>query len=163
MSATLFNTNSHEKSRGFVYRWTYKPTGEYYIGIHKGTIGDGYIGSGRRFKAKYALTDPNDWNREILLQGHYLEECALLEAELVNDDTLSDPLCLNLIVGGKIGYRPQRNFSSKKKCYRTKPQQVTVYGQVYSTRMKAIKDLHISFEELDSILDTAEYNEFNKY
>lgn len=50
MSKKMFNTIKHNESFGFVYKWIYKPTVEYYIGIHKGHIADGYIGSGVRFK-----------------------------------------------------------------------------------------------------------------
>jgi len=43
---------------GFIYKWTNKLDGMKYIGSHKGTIDDGYTGSGKRFenaKKKYGI------------------------------------------------------------------------------------------------------------
>lgn len=160
MSAILFNNTSHEKSRGFVYRWTYIPTGQYYIGIRKGHPADGYLGSGKRFVAKYRLTDPNDWQREIIYDGDY-NKCPSIEEELVTDDTIQDPLCLNLIPGGR-GWMPLRKFSRKNQCYRVRPQEVVVDGNVYNTRLQAIKALNISFAELDTMLEKESYNQYNK-
>ena len=157
MTATLFNTQSHEKSSGFVYRWTYKPTGEYYIGIHKGTTCDGYIGSGKRFKYKWNATSRTDWHRDILHEGDYYKECLLLEEQLVTYDTLEDPLCLNLCKGGGGAVTSQTWAKPKPKAnlvgnYRTKPQQVIVKGMLFESRIAAIKHLNISFAELDDIL-----------
>jgi hypothetical protein len=163
MSATIFTTANNSMSTGFVYKWTYLPTGQYYIGIHNGSPEDGYTGSGKRFCAKWKLTDQKDWHREILFKGHYIYECVPMEAKLVNDDTLQDALCLNLIPGGKTGWKPLKNFSSKKRSYRTKPQRVKVRGQVFQTRMSAIKQLNITFAELDHIIEQQSYNDFNRY
>lgn len=116
MSALVFNTKSDQLStvNGFVYCWTHCPTGQYYIGIHKGLSDDGYIGSGKRFRNKWNSTNEEDWKRTILFEGNYYTECILLEAELVNDETLKDPLCLNLVSGGRTGEK-LREFSRKKK------------------------------------------------
>jgi group I intron endonuclease len=78
---------------GFVYRWTNKINGRWYLGSHGGSLGDGYIGSGKVFRLalqKYGLTN---FNREILYQGEdfYQQETALLQ-EL---DAESDPLSYN--------------------------------------------------------------------
>jgi hypothetical protein len=151
---------------GFVYKWIYKPSGQYYIGIHQGTITDGYIGSGKRFKAKWNTTEEKDWQREILFEGEYYTECVALEEKLVNDKSLSDPLCLNLQTGGRIGER-LRIFSSKTKSYRVKPQEITLDGIKYNSRMQAIKVLNISFEQLDAKLMASgwpcKYNDLNRH
>ena len=155
----LFNTTSHEKSRGFVYRWTHTPTGEYYIGIHKGTPCDGYMGSGKLFRQRFNETYGIDWNREILLEGDYYTDCSALEAELVTNETIEDPLCLNRNLGGSNGPRIKDRINytrsttkTKSRPYRVKPQTVYVRGKVYNTRMDAVRALDISFEELDEML-----------
>jgi len=160
MTATLFNTTSHEKSRGFVYRWTYIPTGQYYIGIHRGTTDDNYIGSGKRFRRKWAVTDPNDWQREILYEGLY-KKCPDIEKDLVSDKTLQDPLCLNLIQGGNNTWQPLLGWS-RKSAARVKPQEVIVKGIKYNTRLQAIKELNISFQELDTLKEQESFNEYNR-
>lgn len=165
MTATLFNTKSHEKSRGFVYRWTYTPTGEYYIGIHKGTICDGYTGSGVRFTKKFNNTPRELWHRDIIVETEY-DECIIVEKQLVTKEVVKDPLCLNMISGGRVSYGPN-GYQSKDRSYRTLPQEVTLDDVTYPTRMRAIKQLGISFEELDARLIeagwTCKYNEYNRY
>ena len=152
---------------GFVYKWIYTLTDEYYIGIHKGTVDDGYIGSGSRFRKKWALTNPDQWKREILFEGDYLE-CGKVEKTLVTKETIKDPLCLNMAVGGISGYKVA-GYLSRPYSYRTKPQEVTVNGKTYPTRIKAIKDLNITFKELDEILINSgwsincKYNQYNRY
>lgn len=167
MTATIFNTKS-QTCQGFVYRWTYTPTGEYYIGIHKGTPEDGYIGSGKLFRQRFNETYGNDWQREILHEGNYYKECVAIEKKIVTKELLQDPLCLNVTTGGRSGYYPS-GYSSRKNNYRTKPQEVTIYGITYQTRLNACKTLKISFAELDQILvETGEilnckYNHYNRY
>lgn len=50
---------------GFVYIWLDKKYSRYYIGSHKGTIDDGYIGSNTYLKNAYT-TRPLDFKRRIL-------------------------------------------------------------------------------------------------
>jgi len=136
---------------GFVYKWTYIPTSHYYIGIHKGHIDDGYIGSGKKFQAKWKLTEAKDWVRDILFKCEY-QDCIDFEGNSVTEETLKDTLCLNLQPGGGKYYEPY-GFTHKDKSYRTKPQQVTINGTTYPTRMMAIKRLKVSFAELDELIE----------
>ena len=77
---------------GFVYRWTDTSNGMYYIGSHKGTPDDGYIGSGTWFMRAYK-SRPESFVREILyigddfveLEGFILQELnARLDKESYN-------------------------------------------------------------------------------
>lgn len=66
---------------GFIYEWTNKLDGMKYIGSHKGTIDDGYTGSGKRFenaKKKYgienferAILEYVEFPTDILLKEQY--------------------------------------------------------------------------------------------
>lgn len=66
---------------GFIYEWTNKLDGMKYIGSHKGTICDGYTGSGKRFenaKKKYGIENFErvileyvDYPTDILLKEQY--------------------------------------------------------------------------------------------
>lgn len=53
---------------GFVYLWENTTNGKLYVGSHKGSIGDKYIGSGVYFKRAYKL-NPNNFKRHILYIG----------------------------------------------------------------------------------------------
>jgi len=90
----------------FVYKWSNNKTGEYYIGVHKGTVDDGYIGSGTIFKQKYNKY-PENFEREILKTFETYEEALQYEKLLVNEDTLLDKLCLNIVLGGGSGWIPE--------------------------------------------------------
>jgi len=52
----------------FVYEWADSSNGKKYIGFHKGSIDDGYIGSGTHFKSAYKLR-PECFTREIIATG----------------------------------------------------------------------------------------------
>jgi hypothetical protein len=150
---------------GFVYKWTYQPTKEYYIGIHKGTTCDGYTGSGIRFTKKFNNTPREQWHRDIIIETEY-DECIKIEKQLVTKEVVRDPLCLNMITGGRAHYGPN-GYQSKGRNYRTQPQEVTLDGVTYPTRMWAIKQLGITFKQLDELLIEAgwpcKYNIYNRW
>ena len=58
---------------GFVYKWTDSSNGMYYIGSHKGTPDDGYIGSGTWFSNAYKAR-PESFVRQILYIGEHFVE-----------------------------------------------------------------------------------------
>ena len=90
----------------FGYQWVRKSTGEFYRGIHTGSVEDNYAGSGAVFKKKYGgqfkttCVDPTDWVRNALFIGTR-EECLVWESLVVTERELSNPKCLNQITGGK--------------------------------------------------------------
>lgn len=136
-------------TEAFVYKWTLEDTGEYYVGIHKGHVDDGYVGSGKLFLEKWNKTNVNQWKREILYSGSY-SECKQKEKTLVSKITLNDLFCLNLVMGGGGGCRPLGSKSGyNKTTARVKPQNIIVRGKEFDTRMQAIKYFNITFEELD--------------
>ena len=78
---------------GFVYEWTNTKNGMKYIGSHKGTIDDGYIGSGVYFLRSYNK-EPNIFVRTIIYTGsnfRQVEEDILMELDVKNN-----PLYYNL-------------------------------------------------------------------
>ena len=75
------------KDIGFVYKWIDSSNDMWYIGSHKGTPDDGYIGSGTRFTNAYSKR-PESFNRQIIYTGpHYreLEEFILEELDATAD------------------------------------------------------------------------------
>lgn len=58
---------------GFVYRWYDASNGKIYVGSHKGSVDDRYLGSGVLFKRAYNLR-PESFFREILYQGEHYKE-----------------------------------------------------------------------------------------
>lgn len=55
-------------SDSFVYCWTDHKTNKLYVGVHKGTLDDGYVCSSRHFMKEYK-TRPSDFTRQIIANG----------------------------------------------------------------------------------------------
>ena len=67
-------------------------------------INDGYLGSGKRIKAEVKKYGKENFVKEILEYLPSREALCEREAEIVNEDVLKDPLCLNLKNGGEGGW-----------------------------------------------------------
>lgn len=85
----------------FGYCW-HRDNGEFYYGIHKGELDDGYTGSGVKFRMKFDNTNRNEWHRTIEFRGDY-DECLDWEADMVTQEMVDQPDSLNLKPGGLRG------------------------------------------------------------
>jgi len=72
----------------FVYKWTNKDNGMYYIGKHKGADNDGYISSGKSFLIEYKK-NPDNFHREILFRG-VDRECLNVEQAMIRYSISTD-------------------------------------------------------------------------
>ena len=89
----------------YVYQ-TQFASGEYYIGVRKLPANktpseDSYLGSGAALKL---LLKNKAAKKQVVAQHLTRHEAYLLESRLVTYETLSDPKCLNLVLGGRGGY-----------------------------------------------------------
>lgn len=95
----------------YLYKITNNITGEYYYGVHStDDLNDSYFGSGSRLKANIKKYGRDNFVKEIL--EFFPDRRRLMNAEeqLVDNDILSDPKCLNVILGGgelkgSLGYK----------------------------------------------------------
>lgn len=72
---------------GFVYKWTNATNGKWYYGSHKGSVNDGYIGSGKVFLKAYNKSKEH-FSREIVYVGddyREIEELILETLDAAND------------------------------------------------------------------------------
>ena len=93
----------------FLYRTTWQPTGEFYCGMHKTErVDDGYLGSGLRLTRKLRKHGRDGFTREILSFHSSFDELKQAEQELITEEMLQNPLCLNLVIGGLGGIGPGR-------------------------------------------------------
>lgn len=83
-----------------VYKTTNLVNGKYYIGSHRGTKGDSYLGSGKLLKAAIKKYGIQNFKREILYEAETAEEMYAKEAELVSIGGDS----YNLMPGGYGGF-----------------------------------------------------------
>lgn len=90
------------------YHYIYKITrtdGKYYIGLHStNKLDDGYFGSGKRLWYSINKYGKEVHTKEIIEFLPDRETLKKREAELVNEECLQDPLCMNLCVGGGHGW-----------------------------------------------------------
>jgi hypothetical protein len=107
-----------------VYKTVNLQKGEYYIGVHiTDDIDDGYLGSGKRLNYAINKHGKESFKREIIAVFDNPIDMFRLEAELVNEETLKDPLCINLKVGGHGGWKmrdPAALYTSEYQASRSK-------------------------------------------
>ena len=84
-------------TEAYVYKWTEKSTGKWYIGSrskHGCHVNDGYVCSSKTVKQKIN-TNPDDWYREILNTGTPQEMVDLETELLVEHDVKNNPMSYN--------------------------------------------------------------------
>jgi hypothetical protein len=101
-------------SLGFVYRWYDKSNGKLYIGSHKGSPDDGYLGGGTLFRRAYKKR-PNDFVREILYEGpnyRELEQFIFDIEDAANNDYYYN--LVNFACGGSQKELPKKEITKKR-------------------------------------------------
>ena len=94
-----------QKKYHFIYRTTNLVNEKFYVGMHStDDLEDGYIGSGKRLGYSIRKHGLENHKFEILEFLPSREELKKREAEVVNEELLADPLCMNLKFGGEGGW-----------------------------------------------------------
>lgn len=88
-----------------IYKVTNKINGKIYIGSHKTeNLNDGYMGSGKYLNRAYSKYGFENFSKEILFVFDTAEEMYAKEAEIVNDEFLTEENTYNLKRGGFGGF-----------------------------------------------------------
>lgn len=94
-----------QKKYHYIYKTTCQVTGKFYVGMHStDDLDDGYLGSGKILGYSLAKHGKENHKKEIL---EFLPDRVALkarEAEIVNEELLADPRCINLKYGGEGGW-----------------------------------------------------------
>lgn len=89
------------------FHYIYKITrfdGKYYIGLHStDNLDDGYFGSGLKITRSIKRYGKDVHIKEIIETCTSREELKRREREIVNEECISDPLCMNIALGGTGG------------------------------------------------------------
>lgn len=89
----------------YIYKITCLKNGRYYIGMHStSNLDDGYMGSGRKIRDSISYYGINFHEKEII---EFLPDRTSLinrEIEIINEDLLNDPMCMNIRLGGENGW-----------------------------------------------------------
>jgi|SRR5579859_1085076 len=98
-----------------LYKTTNILNNRFYVGMHSTkNPKDRYLGSGKRIKYEIQKYGKENFKREILEEFPTRKALEDAEAEVVNEELLSDPLCLNLKNGGEGGGRIWNSNHAKK-------------------------------------------------
>ncbi|CAB4129694.1 grpIintron_endo, group I intron endonuclease [uncultured Caudovirales phage] len=118
---------------GFIYEWTNNLNGMRYVGSHKGTVGDGYTGSGKRFINAVRKYGIENFTRTIL---EYVEEASeILIREQHYLDTLDcakSPSFYNISPtagGGDCGNGPKISRTKREQKLRSKYRGIPISDQ----------------------------------
>ena len=85
-----------------IYKTTNKVNGKYYIGMQN-TDDDSYLGSGLALIRAIKKYGKHSFMKEVLHTCSDKHEAARLEAEIVTEDVVNDPMCYNMKLGGMGG------------------------------------------------------------
>lgn len=111
-----------------VYKTTNQINGKFYIGTHKTKdLNDKYIGSGKYLKHAIEKHGVENFHKEILFVFETSEEMFQKEAEIVNEDFLSENNTYNLKLGGFGGFDFINSSNEIVHKRNTKIHQVRVY------------------------------------
>lgn len=105
----------------YIYKTTCLITSRFYIGMHStSNLNDGYIGSGKRLWN--SINKHGEKNHKVEILEFLSDRDALKkrEREIVNEDLLKDPMCMNLMTGGIGGLA---------ECYKNNPEKLIENGR----------------------------------
>jgi len=107
----------------YIYKITCLKNNRYYIGMHStSNLEDGYLGGGKRIKNSIKKHGKEFHRKEIL---EFLDNRKLLinrEIEIINQELLNDPLCINLSLGGSGGSIHHKWTNAEQKKFNKKSQ-----------------------------------------
>ncbi len=87
-----------------IYKTTNMKNNKFYIGMHKtNNLEDDYLGSGTILRRSIKYHGKENFKKKILHVFGFRNEMVQKEIEIVNEELLKDPLCMNLMEGGKGG------------------------------------------------------------
>ena len=104
-----------ERKYHYIYKITCLKNNRYYIGMHStDNLEDGYLGGGKRIKNSVKKHGKDAHKKEILEFFENREDLKKRESELVNEELLNDPMCVNLQPGGGGGIIDEIHHSKLK-------------------------------------------------
>ena len=139
-----------QKKYHFIYKTSNLLNGKFYVGMHStDNLEDGYVGSGKRLGYSIRKYGFENHKFEILEFLPSREELKKREAEVVNEEMLKHPLCMNLKFGGEGGW-DHLNGNNRSSLHRTNaakagweirkndPNKIKKHSDFHAERMKRL-------------------------
>ena len=110
-----------QKKYHYIYKTTCQVTGKFYVGMHStNNLEDGYLGSGKILGYSIGKHGRENHRKEILEFCETRDDLKKREAEVVNEELLANPLCINLKYGGEGGFSTAASINGNKSPKRNK-------------------------------------------
>ena len=94
-----------ERKYHYIYKIICLKNERYYIGMHStDNLEDGYMGGGKRIKNSVKKHGKDAHRKEILEFFESRNDLRNREIQLVNEELINDPMCMNLQLGGGGGF-----------------------------------------------------------
>ena len=123
-----------EKKYNYIYKTTNLKNGKFYVGMHStDSMDDGYLGSGKRLRMSIRRNGKENFKIEYLEFFDNRTELISREKELVNEDLLKHPMCLNLKPGGTGGFMSDENQKHRAVCANKKHNELLKTDELYRT------------------------------
>ena len=91
-----------ERKYHYIYKIICLKNEKYYIGMHStDNLEDGYMGGGKRIKNSVNKHGKDAHRKDILEFFENREDLVNREMQLINEELLRDPMCMNLNLGGE--------------------------------------------------------------
>ena len=155
----------------YIYKITRNDgSGKYYIGMHStDDLDDGYFGSGQLLWKSIKKHGKEKHSKEILQFLPNRKELKSRERELVNEEIVNDPLCMNLQLGGGGGFSSEEQRSAffkaasdkearirAVKTIRQKIEEDKFYAETFAAnRKKSCALAHSAVKNRDQVLERA--------
>jgi hypothetical protein len=98
------------KKYHYIYKTTNIKNGKFYVGMHSTyNLNDGYLGSGTELRRSIRRNGKENFNIEFLEFFDSREDLINKEKELVNEQLLKNPMCMNLKPGGTGGFNNEEH------------------------------------------------------
>ena len=108
-----------ERKYHYIYKITCLKNERYYIGMHStDNLEDGYMGGGKRIKNSVKKHGKDAHRKEITEFFENREDLKNREMQLVNEELLNDPMCMNLMTGGSGGLPRFSSLEKQKEFHR---------------------------------------------
>ena len=104
-----------DKRYHFTYKTTNRTNGKYYLGMHStNELGDGYVGSGKRLRYSIRKYGVDNFDFEILKHFANFELMRDGEIELITEEDIKNPNCMNLKKDGDGGWTIEQQRNGRK-------------------------------------------------
>lgn len=113
-------TRADQRKFHYIYKITRNDgSGKYYIGLHStDDVDDGYFGSGTYLWHSINKYGKEKHTMEIIEFHESRTAVKLRERELVNEELLKDPLCMNIKRGGEGGWTLEQTLNGNRSALR---------------------------------------------